>query len=79
MHFCKDISKEIRCQYVILFATFFYETYTDMKVIAVGTHNVIVNGEGDTVYLATWTDGTNAYSIYTEQGVTQKQLEDMLE
>lgn len=79
MHFCKDISKEIRCQYVILFATFFYETYTDMKVIAVGTHNVIVKGEGDTIYLATWTDGTNAYSIYTEQGVTQKQLEDMLE
>ena len=50
-----------------------------MKVIAVGTHNVIVNGEGDTIYLATWTDGTYAYSIYTEQGVTQKQLEDMLE
>ena len=45
--FVENISKEIRCQYVILFATFFYGTY--------------------------------AYSIYTEQGVMQKQLEDMLE
>ncbi len=55
-----------------------YEIYTDTKVITVRTQNVTVRGEGDIIYLATWTDGTYAYSIYTEQGVTQKQLEDML-
>ena len=55
-----------------------YETYSDTKVITVGTQNVTVCGEGDVIYLATWTDGTYAYSIYTEQGVTQEQLEDMV-
>lgn len=56
-----------------------YNRFESEKKIAVdGVNDITVKMNGDKAYLAVWSDGTFSWSIDDEQGVSEKQMTEMI-
>lgn len=51
-----------------------YNTYEVVVDAAIGEHPLTLSGNGDRYYLATWNDGTYAYSIRVSDGCSENEL-----
>lgn len=56
-----------------------YNEYTSIEDITIKDHTVSIKGNKDLYSLAIWENDGYAYSIYSSQGLSKKQLVDMLE
>lgn len=55
-----------------------YNTYAVVTDAAIGDYPLTLKGDGTLVYLATWTDGTYAYSIYVPNGCSEEAMQTMI-
>ena len=56
-----------------------YNQYPKSKKITVSGVTVIINGDGEKYPLSTWTDGSYAYSLYTDPGLTEDVIRSLVE
>lgn len=56
-----------------------YNTYSVVVDAAIGEYPLTLSGDEQAFYLATWTDGTYAYSIGVTGGCTENELRGMVE
>ena len=57
-----------------------YNEYNTVKTITVEDVSVTIKGDGDTIYLAVWNNGSYAWSIgvYNGTGLTQQEMERLI-
>lgn len=55
-----------------------YQTYDSEEKITVNDRSVTVKGNDGKINVAIWDDGTHAYSVVSEEGLTREAAENML-
>lgn len=48
-----------------------YSQFDKLEQVAVDGRSVTMSGDGETVSLATWTDGDYSFSVYADNGLAQ--------
>ena len=56
-----------------------YEVYENVSTENIAGKDVTLKGNGESVALATWTDGSYSYSVYAESGISASEMENIVE